>query len=108
MNDGYICCFCGKDITKEDYAALRLIATNLWEREAAQSVYAHSRCAEDQMAFGQMSPDALLDGTTGYSAQEIIWGEDEGRRVKVPRWGCLVIAALLVAGVYLLVRALGL
>ena len=106
MNDGYVCCFCGNDITKVDYAALHLITSNLWEREAAQSVYAHSRCAEKQMAFGQITPDALLDATAGHSAQEIIWGEDEGRRVTIPRWGCLVIAALLAAVIGLLVRAL--
>ena len=108
MIPGYVCCFCGKDITKEDYAALHLIATNLWEREAAQSVYAHSRCAEERMVFGQMLPDALLDGSTGHSAQEIIWGEDEGRRVKLPAWGCLVIAAAVVAGIYLLLHFAGL
>jgi hypothetical protein len=105
VHNGYVCCFCGKGITKDDYAALHLIARNLWERETAQSVYAHSRCAEGQMAFGQMLPDALLEGTAGYSAQELIWGDDEARHVSLSRWGCFVIAALLVAGVCLLIRA---
>jgi hypothetical protein len=105
--NGYVCCFCGKGITKDDYAALHLIASNLWEREAAQSVYAHSRCAEEHIAFGQISPDALLDRTAGHSAQEIIWGEDEGRRIKVPRWGCPAISVALLAGAYLLIRISG-
>ena len=107
MNEGYMCCLCGKVITKEDYAALHLIATNLWEREAAQSVFSHSHCAETRMAFGQISPDSLLEGNTGHSVQEIIWGEDQGRRTIVPRWGCFVAVALIFAALYLLIRALG-
>ncbi|PZO91880.1 MAG: hypothetical protein DI623_01400 [Sphingomonas sanxanigenens] len=108
MTNSYICCLCGRDITKEDYAALHLIATNLWEREAAQSAYAHSRCAEDQMVFGQISPDALVDGSTGYSVQEIIWGEDEGRRVRLSGWGCLAGLVIVLAALYLITRFVGL
>ncbi|NML93285.1 hypothetical protein [Novosphingobium olei] len=104
MDRGYVCCFCGNGIAKEDYAALRLIATNLWEREAAQSVYAHSLCAEKQMAFGQLAPDALLDSKTGHSLQEIIRGEDEAG-LSLPRWGCFVIAALIVLAIGMVVRA---
>ncbi len=108
MNDGYVCCFCGCDISKEDYAAVHLIATNLWEREAAQGVYAHSYCAEERMAAGQFSPDALLDWTTGHSVQEIIWGEDEAKRVQVPGWGCFALMIIIVAAAYALIRAAGL
>lgn len=97
---GYICCFCGEAIAKEDEAAVRLIATNLWERDAAQSVYAHSQCAADQMAAGQLSPDALQNDQTGYSAQEIIRGEDESRNVR--SWTCLAVVAAIVAVAYLL------
>ena len=44
----YICCFCGAPIDDSDKEAVQLIATNLWAREAAQAVYAHSNCASEK------------------------------------------------------------
>ncbi|WP_174842748.1 hypothetical protein [Sphingomonas sp. ID1715] len=108
MSDGYVCCFCGADIEKEDAAALHLIATNLWKRDPAQSVYAHSRCAAAQMAAGQLEPEVLRDSENGYSVQEIVWGEDEGKGVQIPGWGCLAIAVVIVAAGYALARLVGL
>lgn len=72
MSGGYVCCFCGAGIEGEDTAALHLIATNLWKRDPAQSVYAHSRWAAAQMAAGQLEPEALRDIDNGYSVQEIL------------------------------------
>jgi hypothetical protein len=98
----YICCFCGASIDQSDQAAVQLIATNLWAREAAQAVYAHSNCASAKMANGQLSPDALLDDERGYSLEEIVWGEDEGRRYSVSPWTCLGVLIALAVGAYLL------
>lgn len=98
----YICCFCGASIDRTDKEAVQLIATNLWAREAAQAVYAHSGCATDKMAKGQLSPDALLDDERGYSLEEIVWGEDEGRRYSVSPWTCLGVLIAVAVGAYFL------
>lgn len=100
----YICCFCGASVDQSNEEALQLIATNLWAREAAQAVYAHSKCASEKMAFGQLSPDALLNDERGHSLQEIVWGEDEGRRHSVSPWTCLVALIAVAVGAYLLLR----
>ena len=94
MAETYQCCFCGQGIDAADAEAVQLIGQNLWTRgrdEAAQAVYAHSKCSEEAMAAGQFSPSALVDGR-GYSLQEILWGEHDGRRIRLPRWGCFLIA----------------
>ena len=98
----YVCCFCGSPIDQSDKAAVQLIVTNLWAREAAQAVYAHSECASEKMAKGQLSPDALLDAERGHSLQEIVWGEDEGRRYSMSPWTCLAILIAAVVAAYLL------
>jgi hypothetical protein len=100
----YTCCFCGASVDQSDKEAVQLIATNLWAREAAQAVYAHSICASDQMVKGQLSPDALLDAENGYSLEEIIWGDDEVRRRSVSPWTCLVVLVAVVVAAYLLFR----
>ena len=100
----YICCFCGAAIDQADKAAVLLIATNLWAREAGQAVYAHSICASDKMANGQLSPEALLDNERGYSLKEIVWGDDEGRHYSVSRWTCLGILMAVAVAAYLLLR----
>jgi hypothetical protein len=105
MTQTYQCCFCGKVIDATDTEAVQLIGQNLWNRgrdEAAQAVYAHSKCAQEAMAAGQFSPFALLDGR-GYSLQEILWGEHDARRITLPRWGCLLIAALLAAALIVII-----
>ena len=100
----YACCFCGNAIEQADKAALQLIATNLWSRKTAQSVYAHSACASANMAKGQLSPEELLDGELGFSLEEIVWGEDEGRRLAVKRWSCLGVILAVAILVYLFIR----
>ena len=100
----YIWCFCGAPIDQSDKEAVQLIATNLWAREAAQAVYAHSNCASEKMVKGQLSPDALLDAERGYSLEEIVWGEDEGRRYSVSRWTCLGLLIAVAVVAYLLLR----
>lgn len=100
----YICCFCGASIDQSDKAAIQLIATNLWARDAAQAVYAHSSCSSERMANGQLSPEALLDDTRGYSLQEIVWGEHEGRRLSVSPWTCLGVLIAMTIGAYVLLR----
>jgi hypothetical protein len=98
----YMCCFCGAPIDQSDKEAVQLIATNLWARDAAQAVYAHSNCASERMAKGQLSPDALLDAECGYSLEEIVWGEDEGRRYSVSPWACLGILISVAIAAYLI------
>lgn len=98
----YTCCFCGSPIDDSDKEAVQLIATNLWAREAAQALYAHSKCSSEKMAKAQVSPDALLDAERGYSLEEIVWRENEGRRYSVSPWACLGVLVLLVVAAYFL------
>lgn len=100
----YACCFCGSSIEDSDKEAVQLIATNLWAREAAQAVYAHSKCASEKMAKGQLSPDALLTAEGGYSLEEIVWGDDEARRYSASRWSCLGILIVVAVAAYFLFR----
>jgi hypothetical protein len=104
MAEAYVCCFCGKDISQSDADAIQLIATNLWDREAAQALYAHSTCASERMARGYMTPSALRDTETGYSLEDIVRGENEGRQNRVPGWTCLVMIIGLAVGAFFLLR----
>ena len=107
MTASYACCFCSEAIERTDNDALHLIAQNLWkrdpERDAAQAVYAHSRCAVEHMAAGQLTPSALQD-EANYSLQEIAWGENEGERVRLPLWAIVAVLLALAVGGILLFR----
>ena len=68
MTPTYQCCFCGQDIDAPDAEAVQLVGQNLWNRgrdEAAQAVYARSRCAEEAMAAASFH--LSLSSTEGVS-----------------------------------------
>lgn len=92
MIQAYVCCFCGEPIGDADEDAVQLIATNLWKRDAAQALYAHSACGLANITKGQFSPDLLHDRESGYTLEEIVWGDNEAKHV--PIRACL--AAILV------------
>jgi hypothetical protein len=100
--ESYVCCFCGQGIEQTDVDAVELIATNLWDRDGAQAVYAHSVCAEQQMAAGQLMPSVLHGTDNNYTLQEVVWGEHRANRV--PRWTCLVVIMALAAVAYFVLR----
>jgi transposase len=51
-NRTFECRYCGKEIEPDDRAALRITVTGLWSsaHEAAQDLFAHSKCAADKFA----------------------------------------------------------
>jgi len=59
-NQKFKCCYCDKEIEPSDRAALRITVTGLWSsaHEAAQNLFAHSKCAADKFAgnFSQWVP----------------------------------------------------
>jgi hypothetical protein len=96
--EDYSCCFCGQTIPDEEDAAVQLIATNLWQRKVAQPLHAHAKCGSEHITKGDFSAVALRDGETGYTLEEIVWGEHEASRL--PFWGCLAVILVLAAGAY--------
>ena len=106
MTGSFNCCFCGNEISEADAHAVELIGQNLWKSgrdEAAQAVYAHSKCSAEAMAAGQFTPSALVDKQKGYSLQEILWGEHRGERIAIPRWGCVTLGCLAILAIVALV-----
>jgi hypothetical protein len=99
--EGHICCFCGRTISDDDEAAVQLIATNLWERKAAQPLCAHAECASERITEGDFSAEDLR-GEAGYTLEEIVWGENEAPRF--PFWGCVAVILVLAAGAYAIFR----
>ena len=58
---GWVCCFCGQNISEADEHAVQFAVTNLLRPSGVQALFSHGACAESAIKAAPFDSEALAE-----------------------------------------------